>query len=149
MNICPKWLNSALLFLYQDTRRPQAILEIRQFGLLSLSPIHRCSAVAQKLSRNTGFSKLEIMRLIVLHYAYTTKRNRTMDKLCFVEFMDTFLDFRNVDAIEKMHELRCKTNKKSLTEQEFVELLSLLLKGKHSALFKRICCSCFYLNKNL
>lgn len=90
---------------------------------------HRYSTVASELSRSTNFNKKEILRLIQLHYMLTTKRNRTMDKFCLIEFMDVFLAYRNIDAVEKMYLLRCRTNKKYLTAVEFVELLSLLLKG--------------------
>lgn len=59
-----------------------------------------------------------------------------MDRMCFIEFMDVFLGFRHLEAVEKIHILRCTTNKKYLTEQEFVETLSLLLKGTLPHLIK-------------
>jgi len=52
-----------------------------------------------------------------------------MDKLCFIEFMDTFLAFRETEPVEKMHALYCKDNQVHLTAEEFVQILSLLLKG--------------------
>jgi len=97
---------------------------------------HRCSTIAMDLLRTTHFDKPEIIQLIGLHYMMTVKKNRTMDKLCFIEFMETYLGFRNIDAIEKIHELRCKSNKVSLTEYEFVEVLSLLLKGLFADVIK-------------
>lgn len=90
---------------------------------------HRYSTIATNLSRSTNFNKKEILRLIQLYYMFTTKQNRIMDKFCFIQFMDIFLGFRNIDAVEKIYLLRSRTNKKYLTAEEFIELLSLLLKG--------------------
>lgn len=93
---------------------------------------HRYSTIASDLSRKINFNKTEILRLLQMHHMLTTKRNRVMDELCFNEFMDIHLEFRNIDALQKIHILRCKTNKTHLTKREFVELLSLLLKGSLS-----------------
>lgn len=90
---------------------------------------HRYSTIATELSRSTNFTKKEIIRLIQLHYMLTSKQNRLMDRFCLVQFMDIFLAFRNVDVVEKIYLLRCRRNKNYLTAVEFVELLSLLLKG--------------------
>ncbi|XP_025423648.1 EF-hand calcium-binding domain-containing protein 1-like [Sipha flava] len=97
---------------------------------------HRFLDVAMKLSRKTSFNKTEIQRLLQLHFILTTKRNRVMDAACFAEFMDTLLEYRNVDAVEKMHVVYCKENKRYLTGQEFVELLSVLLRGSLAATVK-------------
>lgn len=75
---------------------------------------HRYSTTATELSRSTNFNKKEILRLIQLYYMLTSKQNRLMDKFCLVQFMDIFLAFRNVDAVEKIYLLRCRRNKKLL-----------------------------------
>lgn len=90
---------------------------------------HRYSNLANNLSHTTYFNKRETLLLLQIYYMLTTKQNKTMDKSCFVQFMDTFLGHRNIDVIEKMYLLRCRKNKKYLTGKEFVELLSLLLNG--------------------
>lgn len=88
------------------------------------------------MSKSTHFNRSEIMRLIQLYYMLTKKRDRIMDRMHFIQFMDVFLGFRHLEAVEKIYILRCTANKKYLTEQEFVETLSLLLKGTVPQLIK-------------
>ncbi|VVC37592.1 EF-Hand 1, calcium-binding site,EF-hand domain pair,EF-hand domain [Cinara cedri] len=93
---------------------------------------HKYAGMAGTLARETDFTKKEVIRLIEIHFMMTKRQNRTMDKLCFTEFMDTCLGFRNADAVEKMHRLFCVTNRKFMTERDFVVALSLLLMGSVS-----------------
>lgn len=90
---------------------------------------HKYSVLATELSRQTNFTRNEVMNLINIYHMWTKAKGRVMDKLCFTEFMNTCLDFRNIDAVEKIHMLGCHSNKRFMTEREFVFMLSLLLKG--------------------
>jgi len=96
---------------------------------------HRFSAIGKNLSHKTKFNKIESLRLLQMHYMLT-EENGNMDILRFVQFMDVFLGVKNVEAIEKVHLISCKTNNKYLTGPEFVSVLSLLLKGTVSDLVK-------------
>ncbi|KAE9542330.1 hypothetical protein AGLY_003457 [Aphis glycines] len=89
---------------------------------------HRYSDIGTDLSRCTHFNKIEVLRLLQLHYMLTKENTVPMDKFQFIQFMDIFLGLRNVDAIDKIFLLSCKTNKE-LTGPEFVKVLSMVLKG--------------------
>ncbi|XP_025196311.1 EF-hand calcium-binding domain-containing protein 1-like [Melanaphis sacchari] len=90
---------------------------------------HRYSDIATNLSRTTHFNKIEVLRLLQLHYMLTKENTVPMDKLSFIQFMDVFLGVRNVDAVDKIFLLSCETNKQYLIGPEFVRVLSMLLKG--------------------
>jgi len=89
---------------------------------------HRYSDIGTDLSRCTHFNKIEVLRLLQLHYMLTKENTVPMDKLQFIQFMDIFLGLRNVDAVDKIFLLSCETNKE-LTGPEFVKVLSMVLKG--------------------
>ncbi|XP_050054440.1 uncharacterized protein LOC126549399 [Aphis gossypii] len=91
---------------------------------------HRYSEIATELSRSTHFNKIEVLRLLQMHYILTKEDTIPMDQLLFMQFMDAFLGVRNVEAVEKMFLISCITNEESLTGSEFVKILSLVLKGK-------------------
>eukprot|EP00102_Acyrthosiphon_pisum_P008561 XP_003245360.1 PREDICTED: EF-hand calcium-binding domain-containing protein 1-like [Acyrthosiphon pisum] len=95
---------------------------------------HRFSDIGTKLSRKTHFNKIEVLRLLQMHYMLTKDNTEPMDKLNFVKFMDVFLGVRNVEAVDKIFLLCAETNKKYLTGPEFVKVLSMLLKGTLSDL---------------
>ncbi|KAL4100796.1 hypothetical protein QTP88_020825 [Uroleucon formosanum] len=90
---------------------------------------HRYSDIGKELSRTTHFNKIEVLRLLQMHYMLTKDNTKPMDKLSFIQFMDVFLGVRNVDAVEKIYLLCAETNKEYLTGPEFVKVLSMLLKG--------------------
>ncbi|XP_022169448.1 EF-hand calcium-binding domain-containing protein 1-like [Myzus persicae] len=90
---------------------------------------HRYSDVGTELSRTTHFNKIEVLRLLQMHYMLTKDNTIPMDKLSFIQFMDVFLGVRNVDAVDKIYLLCSETNKEHLTGAEFVKVLSMLLKG--------------------
>ncbi|XP_060858211.1 calaxin-like [Metopolophium dirhodum] len=90
---------------------------------------HRYSDVGTELSRTTHFNKIEVLRLLQMHYVLTKDNTIPMNKLNFIQFMDVFLGVRNEDAIDKIYLLCSETNKEYLTGPEFVKVLSMLLKG--------------------
>ncbi|XP_022166884.1 EF-hand calcium-binding domain-containing protein 1-like [Myzus persicae] len=90
---------------------------------------HRYSDIATELSRTTHFNKIEVLRLLQMHYMLTKDNAKPMKKLNFIQFMDVFLGVRNVDSVDKVYLLCCETNKEYLTGPEFVRVLSMLLKG--------------------
>ncbi|KAL5236585.1 hypothetical protein ACI65C_003995 [Semiaphis heraclei] len=90
---------------------------------------HRYTNIATELSRTTHFNKIEVLRLLQMHYMLTKDNTKPMDKLNFIHFMDVFLGVRNVEAVDKVYLLCAETNKEYLTGPEFVKVLSLLLKG--------------------
>ncbi|KAL4100748.1 hypothetical protein QTP88_020780 [Uroleucon formosanum] len=90
---------------------------------------HRYSDVGTELSRTTHFNKIEVLRLLQMHYLLTKNNTKPMDKLNFIQFMDIFLGVRNVDAVDKIYLLCSETNKEYLTGPEFVKVLSMVLKG--------------------
>ncbi|KAF0755086.1 EF-hand calcium-binding domain-containing protein 1-like [Aphis craccivora] len=94
---------------------------------------HRFSDIGSSLSRTTYFNKTESLRLLQMHYMLT-KENGIMDISRFVKFMNVFLGLKNVEALNKVHQISCKTNNKYLTGPEFVIVLSLLLRGTVSDL---------------
>lgn len=96
---------------------------------------HRFSDIGTTLSRTTYFNKTESLRLLQMHYMLT-KENGIMDISRFVKFMNVFLGLKNVEALDKVHQISCKTNNKYLTGPEFVIVLSLLLKGTVSDLIE-------------
>jgi len=96
---------------------------------------HRFSDIGTSLSRTTYFNKTESLRLLQMHYMLT-KENGIMDISRFVKFMNVFLGLKNVEALDKVHQISCKTNNKYLTGPEFVIVLSLLLKGTVSDLIE-------------
>ncbi|XP_016658798.1 EF-hand calcium-binding domain-containing protein 1-like, partial [Acyrthosiphon pisum] len=90
---------------------------------------HRYSNVGTELSRTTHFNKIEVLRLLQMHYVLTKDNTIPMDKLNFIQFMDVFLGVSNVDAVDKIYLLCSETNKEYMTGPEFVKVLSMLLKG--------------------
>jgi len=91
---------------------------------------HRYSNIATELSRSTHFNKIEVLRLLQMHYMLTNENTVPMDLLHFMQFMDVFLGVRNVEAVEKIFVISCVTNQENLTGSEFVKILSLVLKGQ-------------------
>lgn len=90
---------------------------------------YRYSKIKRYLRDTTHFNETEILRLLSIHYMITKKRNRKMDSVCFAEFMNYFLDVKDSAVVNAMFHQYATYNSKYLNGPEFVQLMSLLLKG--------------------